>query len=68
MERELRNKLHEVEDATGQKSGLLRRIEDLNHEVRQLQAVNERKDSQAKEQTRQIEELQFDLDRLQMQM
>ena len=36
VERELRNKLHEVEDATGQKSGLLRRIEDLNHEVRQL--------------------------------
>ena len=36
VERELRLKLHEVEDAHTAKSSLLRRIEDLNHEVRQL--------------------------------
>ena len=36
VERELRLKLHEVEDAHTAKSTLLRRIEDLNHEVRQL--------------------------------
>lgn len=34
VERELRVKLHEVEDAHTAKSTLLRRIEDLNHEVR----------------------------------
>ena len=34
VERELRLKLHEVEDAHTAKSTLLRRIEDLNHEVR----------------------------------
>ena len=34
VERELRAKLHEVDDAHTTKSTLLRRIEDLNHEVR----------------------------------
>ena len=36
VERELRLKLNEVEDAHTAKTTLLRRIEDLNHEVRQL--------------------------------
>lgn len=52
VERELRNKLHEVENANSQKSTLLRRIEDANHEIRQQQAKEERKDSQMKEQVR----------------
>ena len=66
VERELRIKLHEVEDAHTAKSDLLRRIEDLNHEVRQLQAGTERKDSKLKEQTRQIEQLQFEIERVTM--
>ena len=36
VERELRLKLNEVEDAHTAKTTLLRRIEDLNHEIRQL--------------------------------
>jgi len=43
---------------------MLRRIEDLNHEVRQLQAVEERKESQLKQQGRTIEELKFECERL----
>lgn len=57
-----------MEDANSAKSDLLRRIEDLNHEVRSHQAVQERKDSQIKEQTRQNEEMQFEIERLTMQM
>ena len=67
VERELRLKLHEVEDAHTAKSTLLRRIEDLNHEVRQLQATTERRESKMKEQTRQIEHLQFELERVTVQ-
>ena len=64
VERELRAKLHEVDDAHTTKSTLLRRIEDLNHEVRSHQAVQERKDSSLKEQSRKIEELEFEIEKL----
>lgn len=48
VEKELRTKLSEVEEAHGQKSNLLRRIEDLNFEVRSMQTEKEKKDTKLK--------------------
>ena len=48
VEKDLRTKLMEIDEAHGQKSNLLRRIEDLNHEVRTLQNEKEKKDSKLK--------------------
>ena len=57
-----------MEDAHTAKSDLLRRIEDLNHEVRAHQAVHDRKDSTIKEQRRIAEEMKFEIEKLTMQM
>jgi hypothetical protein len=41
----LKKKLEEVEQSREQKSGLMRRVEDLNSEVLTLKQVKEQKDS-----------------------
>lgn len=45
VEKDLKKKLEEVEQSREQKSGLMRRVEDLNSEVLTLKQVKEQKDS-----------------------
>ena len=68
VEKELRSKLSEVEEANSQKSNLLRRIEDLNHEVRSLQSDKEKKDAKMKTQMKQNEDLRLELERMTITM
>lgn len=44
VERDLKRKLEEVEQSREQKTGLMRRVEDLNSEVLTLKQVKEQKD------------------------
>ena len=64
VERELRVKLHEVEDSNQHKSSLLRRVEELNSEVKHLQAGKSNKDQKLKHQVRRNEELQSDMEKI----
>ena len=68
VEKELRTKLSEVEEVNGQKSNLLRRIEDLNHEVRSLQTDKEKKDAKIKAQIKQNEELRLEMEKITITM
>ena len=68
VEKELHSKLAEVDETHGQKSNLLRRIEDLNHEVRSLQSDKERKDERLKAHMKQNEELRVDCERLNIRL
>jgi len=62
VERELRAKLLEVDDQAQHKSSLLRRIEELNTEVKTLSAAKTQKDQKLNLYVRRIEELQSDLE------
>jgi len=62
VERELRAKLLEVDDQAQHKSSLLRRIEELNTEVKTLSAAKTQKDQKLNLYVRRIEELQSDME------
>ena len=64
MERELRAKLNEVEDSNQHKSSLMRRIDELNSEVKHLQQGKTSKDSKLKNQMRRNEELLADMEKI----
>jgi hypothetical protein len=64
VERELRAKLNEVEDSNQHKSSLMRRIDELNSEVKHLQQGKTSKDSKLKNQMRRNEELLADMEKI----